>query len=149
VVFRAGCSYRTRLEALLAERGVARVRSSEFGTLEGILGCVAAGIGVTMLPRAVVEPTASGASLRLHTLPGAERWVDTVFIRRTDAFPSSAVAVFLALARSASPAASPAASPSASPPASPAVSPSTFPQVPSAAAPVAPPVTRRISSVAA
>ena len=55
VVFRAGCSYRAQLEAVLAERGVVGVRRIEFGTLEGILGCVAAGIGVTMLPRGVVD----------------------------------------------------------------------------------------------
>ena len=55
VVFRAGCSYRAQLESILAERGVVGVRRIEFGTLEGILGCVAAGIGVTLLPRGVVD----------------------------------------------------------------------------------------------
>ena len=101
VVFRAGCSYRTRMEALLAECGVVGVRRIEFGTLEGILGCVAAGIGVTMLPRGVIDVAARDAALRLHALPVAERWVDTVFIRRADAFPSSAVAAFLDMARPA------------------------------------------------
>jgi len=33
----------------------------EYGTLEGILGCVAAGLGITLLPREVVAPTASAS----------------------------------------------------------------------------------------
>ncbi len=98
VVFRAGCSYRAQLEAVLAERGVVGVRRIEFGTLEGILGCVAAGIGVTMLPRGVIDVAWRNGPLALHPLPESQRWADTVFIRRTDAFPSSAVAAFLDLA---------------------------------------------------
>src|SRR5579863_5119870 len=47
VVMRAGCSYRQRLEAILARRGVVGLRRLEFGTIDGILGCVAAGLGVT------------------------------------------------------------------------------------------------------
>ncbi len=89
IVFRAGCSYRQRLEALLAERGVVGVRRLEFGTLDGILGCVAAGIGVTMLPRAVIAPSWHDV-VSLHALPAGEGRTDTVFIRRADAFaPSS------------------------------------------------------------
>lgn len=100
VVFRSGCSYRRRLEALLADRGVVGIRSLEFGTLEGILGCVAAGIGVTMLPRGVIGAEAL-ARVAMHALPSAERRVDTVFVRRTDGFLPSALRVFLDFARPA------------------------------------------------
>jgi DNA-binding transcriptional LysR family regulator len=103
VVFRAGCSYRARLESMLAERGVVGVRHIEFGTLEGILGCVAAGIGVTMLPRGAIDVAWRDGPLRLHALPASERWTGTVFIRRTDAFLSSAVTAFLDMARPAPP----------------------------------------------
>lgn len=99
VVFRAGCSYRVKLESMLAERGVVGLRRIEFGTLEGILGCVAAGIGMTMLPRGVIDQAWRDGPLALHPLPSAERWVDTVFIRRADAFASSALLAFLDLAR--------------------------------------------------
>ncbi|MGH7152514.1 MAG: LysR substrate-binding domain-containing protein, partial [Acetobacteraceae bacterium] len=100
IVFRSGCSYRQRLEALLAERGVVGVRQLEFGTLEGILGCVAAGIGVTMLPRGVIGADV-GERVAMHALPPAERRVDTVFVRRTDGFLPSALRVFLEFARPA------------------------------------------------
>lgn len=100
IVFRAGCSYRQRLEGLLAERGIVGVRLLEFGTLDGILGCVAAGIGVTMLPRAVVAPGWLEL-LAMHELPRGEGRADTVFIRRSDAFAPSALAAFLGFARPA------------------------------------------------
>lgn len=50
LVFREGCVYRKKLEMFLRERGAARIEVLEFGTLEGIVGCVAAGAGITMLP---------------------------------------------------------------------------------------------------
>lgn len=98
IVFRAGCSYRQRLEAMLAERGIVGVRRLEFGTLDGILGCVAAGIGVTMLPRAVIAPNWLEI-LAMHELPGGEGRVDTLFIRRSDGFAPSALTAFLGFAR--------------------------------------------------
>ncbi|EFL20748.1 LysR family transcriptional regulator [Streptomyces himastatinicus ATCC 53653] len=42
LVFRTGCSYRRRLESILHARGAMGVRCMEFGTLDGILGCVGA-----------------------------------------------------------------------------------------------------------
>jgi len=98
IVFRAGCSYRQRLEAMLAERGVVDVRTLEFGTLEGIIGCVAAGIGVTMLPRGVIAPAWRKDMIAIHPLPPAERRADTVFIRRVDGYASSALLAFLRFA---------------------------------------------------
>ena len=95
LVFRAGCSYRQRLEAILAARGVAGARRLEFGTLDGIVGCVAAGVGVTLLPRAVVEPAWREGRVNLHALPAAEAKVTTVLVRRWDAYVSSALDAFL------------------------------------------------------
>jgi DNA-binding transcriptional LysR family regulator len=99
LVFRAGCSYRQRLEAILAARGIADARRLEFGTLDGIVGCVAAGVGVTLLPRAVVESTARAGQVRLHALPMVEAKVTTVLVRRRDAYVSSALDAFLTVVR--------------------------------------------------
>jgi DNA-binding transcriptional LysR family regulator len=95
VVLRVGCSYRQRLEEILARRGVVGLRLLEFGTLEAIFGCVAAGMGVTLMPRRMVERVWSGRSVSVHTLPPDEALVDTVFIRRRDSFVSSAQMAFL------------------------------------------------------
>lgn len=99
IVLRAGCSYRQRLEAILASRGVVGVRVLEFGTLEAILGCVAAGLGITLLPRSIIGPSLHGDELAIHDLPGAEARVETLFVRRRDAFVSSALAAFLECVR--------------------------------------------------
>ena len=98
VVLRAGCSYRQMLEALLARRGVTVRRQLEFGTLEAIFGCVAAGLGITLLPRALIGPVWAAGRVSLHELPPADAKVDTVFIRRRDGFASSALRAFLATA---------------------------------------------------
>ena len=95
VVLRAGCSYRQRLEALLARRGIAVARLLEFGTLEAIFGCVAAGLGITLLPQALVGPVWQSGRVSLHRLPSAEALVTTVFIRRREAYLSNALRAFL------------------------------------------------------
>jgi len=99
IVFRPGCSYRTRLETLLAERGLVDVRRLEFGTLDGIIGCVGAGMGVTLLPRAAVARAAAEGRVTLHRLPPAEARVETMLVRRRDGFVSKALKQFIELAR--------------------------------------------------
>jgi DNA-binding transcriptional LysR family regulator len=101
IVLRAGCSYRQRLEAILASRGVVGVRVLEFGTLEAILGCVAAGMGITLLPRSIVAPSRRADELAVHELPAAEARVETLFVRRRGGFVSSAAAAFLECVRPA------------------------------------------------
>lgn len=96
VVLRAGCSYRQRLEEVLARRGVVGLRRLEFGTLEAIYGCVAAGLGVTLLPRRMAEAVWRDGRAAIHTLTPDEAMVDTVFIRRRDGHFSSALSAFLA-----------------------------------------------------
>src|SRR3984893_11662956 len=99
VVLRAGCSYRLRLEAMLARRGIVGVRQLEFGTLEAIISCVGAGLGVTLLPRALLGSVWEHGRVRIHPLPDDEGWVDTVFIRHREAYDSSALRAFLDIAR--------------------------------------------------
>lgn len=101
LVLRAGCSYRQRLEQFLADRGVTGLRRLEFGTVDGIVGCVGAGIGVTMMPRAIVAAPLRERRIAAHTLPPREARVTTVFARRRDGFVSTALERFLECARRA------------------------------------------------
>jgi DNA-binding transcriptional LysR family regulator len=103
VVLRAGCSYRRRLEDILARRGVVGIRLLEFGMLEAVFGCVAAGIGVTLLPKALIGPVWRDGRVAVHELPASEAIVDTTFIRRRDAFASSALTTFLQFVRPQNP----------------------------------------------
>lgn len=95
LVLRAGCSYRQRLERILEERGAVDIRLMEFGTIEGIIGCAAAGIGITLLPRSVLESARHAGRVAIHRLPPEQARVATVFIRRNDTFVSRALARFL------------------------------------------------------
>jgi DNA-binding transcriptional LysR family regulator len=95
VVLRAGCSYRQRLEALLARRGVPTPRLMEFGTLDAIFACVAAGLGITLLPRALATDRRATGQVAVLPLPPADAMVETVFLRRHDAFAPSALGAFL------------------------------------------------------
>lgn len=97
-VLRAGCSYRQRLEALLARRGVPAPRLMEFGTLETILACVAAGLGITLLPRSLLATSRFSERLSVLALSPSDASVETVFVGRRDAPISSALAAFLDLA---------------------------------------------------
>ena len=98
VVLRAGCSYRLILESWLAHRGIVGVRILEFGTLEAIISCVEAGLGMTLLPEALVGPVWRDERVAVHPLPNDYGHVDTLFIRRRDSFQSSALKALLALA---------------------------------------------------
>ncbi|APR39397.1 LysR family transcriptional regulator [Paraburkholderia sp. SOS3] len=100
IVFRLGCSYRQRLEALLADMGIFVSAPLEFGSIDAIVTCVAAGVGVTLLPRSVVSANANHNQLSVHTLPGGRGIVETLFIRRRDSYVSSAMQSFIDVARS-------------------------------------------------
>jgi DNA-binding transcriptional LysR family regulator len=104
LVFRIGCSYRQRLEQLLAEVGWPSAARMEFGTLDGILGCVAADMGVSLLPRAVIARSGVSDSIRGHALGDARDQVETLFIRRRAAHEDSALKSFIACVTSGSPA---------------------------------------------
>lgn len=83
--FREGCSYRQRLLDWLARERVPVARRSEFGTFEAILGCVAAGMGVSLVPRIIVGehltgPDPARATLRLHELPADVAQAETVMV---------------------------------------------------------------------
>lgn len=71
LAFRQGCSYRQRIELLLASQGVTAARIMELGSLDAILGCVAAGMGYALLPRTVVEALQHRFAVHCLDLPAA------------------------------------------------------------------------------
>ena len=96
LVFRTGCTYRQRLEQLLTEFGWPSAVRFELGTLDGMLGCVAAGMGVTLLPRAVVERNDQSGNIRIHPLNPSQSRVETLFIQRRSPHQYSALQGFVA-----------------------------------------------------
>lgn len=93
-----GCAYRGRLEDILARRGVTPSGCMEFGTVEAILGCVEAGLGITLLPRGLVGQAERERRLSLHPLPPSDADVDILFVRRKDTRLFSALEAFIEFA---------------------------------------------------
>jgi DNA-binding transcriptional LysR family regulator len=89
--FPHGCFYRARTEAWLRQRGRPPRSVMQFGTLDGLLGCVAAGIGVTLLPRAVVEAPRWRETVRALPLTGVPSRAETWLVRHRDAVPGLAM----------------------------------------------------------
>jgi len=97
IMFRVGCSYRQRFEQLLSERGWPNYTRLEMGTLEGILGCIGAGMGISLLPKAILQSGFNMNSVKCHALKGVKYSVDTLFVRRRDERPSGALTRFTSL----------------------------------------------------
>jgi DNA-binding transcriptional LysR family regulator len=95
LVFRTGCTYRQRLEQVMTEFGWPSSARFELGTLDGMIGCVAADMGVTLLPRAVVERNEMNGKISIHTLGPTHARVETLFIQRRAGHQYSALEGFV------------------------------------------------------
>ncbi|MDD2886117.1 MAG: LysR substrate-binding domain-containing protein, partial [Dechloromonas sp.] len=91
ILFREGCAYRTRALAWQRSQGHAVADAMEFGTLEGILGCVAVGLGWTLMPRRVVEQSPHAVDLVIETIPAEIAHVPTGMIALRDGRPLAAM----------------------------------------------------------
>lgn len=97
LVFRIGCSYRSLLERYLLESQSIPLRRFEFGSLEAIIGGVSAGIGISLLPRSVVEDKLQSGVLIAYELPAHLRICTTMLIQRKDVIQTAAIANFVDL----------------------------------------------------
>lgn len=95
LVFRTGCSYRAKLEQWLHQEGVIPNKIMEFGTLEAIIGCVAAGLGISMLPHSVIDKQVQDGTLRQHSIPNPYGKVKTIFIYRKDKYVPTSLIKFI------------------------------------------------------
>ncbi len=91
ILFREGCAYRARALAWQRSIGHATADVMEFGTLDGILGCVSIGLGWTLMPRRVVEQSVHAAALVIDAVPPEIGRVPTGLIRRREAPPMAAL----------------------------------------------------------
>jgi DNA-binding transcriptional LysR family regulator len=92
ILFREGCAYRARALAWQRACGLTLTDMMEFGTLEGILGCVAVGLGWTLMPRRVVEKSAHRADLVAEAVPEEIGRVPTGMIYHRAGPPMAALA---------------------------------------------------------
>lgn len=99
LVYRQGCSCRRRFEDWLAAARCVPDNVIEFGTLDAILSCVAAGMGVTVLPRSFVDREPYRSLVSLHPLPGPFAQLPIFFVQRRGVAPPEALELFLRLLR--------------------------------------------------
>jgi DNA-binding transcriptional LysR family regulator len=98
IVFREGCSYRQRLGSILDGLGI-HYRVMEFASLDAIVTSITAGVGITLLPKTLAERLWTDQSVIVHELPVDQARVQTVFVRRHDRYPTSALDAFLRMSR--------------------------------------------------
>ena len=85
LAFHPGCPHRQRLEQWFARARVLPERTVEVASYHAILGCAAAGMGVAMVPRSVLDAGTPLAGLSVHTLPARLAAVRTLLVWRKDA----------------------------------------------------------------
>jgi DNA-binding transcriptional LysR family regulator len=85
VAFEHGCPYRKRLEDWYAKRGAMPERTVELGSYHAMLGCVAAGMGIALIPKSVLTTFPESKRLGVHSLPPGENRAEIVLIWRKGA----------------------------------------------------------------
>ena len=69
IAFANGCSYRRRLEMWLATESIQPDHVMEFQSYHAIVACVAAGSGIAVVPRSVLEMTRAIDQVNVSSLP--------------------------------------------------------------------------------
>lgn len=98
LVFPDGCPYRAVLESWLRLTGIIPYKVVELKTLDGILGCVAAGMGIAVYPRSVITNLNYVGTVRMHNIPEPFGVLPTLFIRRKDVVMTAAIKAFIQFA---------------------------------------------------
>jgi len=96
LAFHTGCPYRQRLEAWFERSGMQPERVVELASYHAILGCVAAGMGVALMPGSVIATFPERRRLGLHPLTGRFASVETRLVWPRSGM-SAAVAALRAL----------------------------------------------------
>lgn len=69
IAFSTGCSYRQLFEAWLTSQGIVPARVLELASYHAIVACVAAGTGIGIMPRSVLQAVHAEHQLNVHPLP--------------------------------------------------------------------------------
>jgi DNA-binding transcriptional LysR family regulator len=88
VAFERGCAYRSYVEKWYLEHGIRPLRVLELGSYHAIVACVAAGAGVAVAPRSVLELQRESEDVAIHSL-GALGQIDTLLVWRRGHFSTA------------------------------------------------------------
>lgn len=76
----AGCLYRARYERWLGEAGFKPGNVVELDTSELIIACVGAGMGISLMPKSLVERWQQAGLIRFHTIAPDVSKLTTLFV---------------------------------------------------------------------
>jgi DNA-binding transcriptional LysR family regulator len=82
ITFPKGCAYRRRLQDWLATGGVIPEKTLELSSYHAIVACVAAGAGIALAPRSVLEVVRGTGSVQICPLPERSRRAITSLVWR-------------------------------------------------------------------
>ena len=83
LAFEMGCPHRKRLEDWFARQDAMPDRIIEMSSYHAMLGCIAAGMGISLMPRTVLDTFPESRRLGLHALPpGHDRAWTLLFWRK-------------------------------------------------------------------
>jgi DNA-binding transcriptional LysR family regulator len=82
IVFEHGCPHRKRLEDWYASRREMPERTIELASYHAMLGCVVAGMGISLIPKSVLTTFPERKRLSVHHLARTENCAQTVLIWR-------------------------------------------------------------------
>jgi len=102
LAFHPGCPFRLRLEEWFAEGAMPAERLVELTSYHAILGCAVAGMGIALVPRAIVDSYAERARLSIHPLSRKYRSTRTLLIWRKESASAKVRALAAVLAEVAS-----------------------------------------------
>ncbi|MCM3714384.1 LysR family transcriptional regulator [Halalkalibacter oceani] len=97
ILTRPHCPYKTRLDRWFETNQISPGNRLELSTLEAILHCIEAGLGIAILPKSLATQQINEGTLTVHTLPPEEQTVDLFFIHRKDIYLDQAYRSFLRL----------------------------------------------------
>ncbi len=89
-----GCKYRNGFETWLETEGVYPRKRMNFSSLEGIVGCVKSGLGISLLSKSYVNRLPIKEELNLYSIPEHYSSMLTVFIHRKNVLLTRALQEF-------------------------------------------------------
>lgn len=95
LLYNKGCGYRERLESWMKAEGIIPKQIMEFGTFGTIIGSVAAGIGITIIPESSISDLVANGTVFCHSVPEPYHEITTIFIWRKDSYISSTLQCFM------------------------------------------------------
>lgn len=95
IVFKPGCAYRNKALAWYQSQGQGMPNLIELGTLDGILACVAMGLGISLIPGWVVQHSRYVEQLVSEQIDDSFANVPTVFVKHKNSLAPRSIDVLI------------------------------------------------------